>query len=426
MSFRRGSAALFCAFALILAGAQKICAQALTLPRCREAARELNATDSLKTLLENDLRENLHLIRTNYIPVARGYGHAMYQSDSPDPASLSDLPFEFYSPPKFQFHVGVMITQTIYAGGSRKVRYDISRVDSQLEQLSLDRAALESDGAVDEVYLGALLAREKSEILQVQKDALETKLRSVTEAWEAGAAYRTDVLRAEAALSEVNAQIAGNDAELDALMNVLGLLTGLKTGPETELAFPSPDEIPAVEEDFSLQECDLQQQKVELNLKLSRAQALPRISAFGTMGFGQWPLDFFRREPDVYGLVGINLSIPLTGWQDVVYRKRLLSNASDKIEIQRSALELQKYSALKRYDAGIEKFSAMEASAAETVEKYELLLEETEALSERGVVPLNDYITAVQELAAAKIKAREYSILKVREQLFRKQYVTSK
>lgn len=407
---------------LLLCAAGLLQAQgSLTLERCRAAAREVSRAEEAVDLSDSDLAERKKLIRTPYLPQAHGYGSVFYQSDAPDPASFTDLPFTLYPMPKLQFHVGVMVSQTIYAGGSRKVRTDLAEVDSELEKQSIEGSLIEADRAVDELFLGILLMQKQEDILKGQKELLERKLESAREAFEAGKIYRTDVLRLEAGLSSLNSSIDGLVAERASAEGNLAALTGLEIGPETRLELPQPERFSPVD-DPSLKSLELQEQRANLSLRLSLARCLPKLSLWGTMGFGQWSLDFFRHDPDVFGVVGLGLSIPLTSWQDYFYSRNLRNNALARIDIQRENLERRRSAELSRYDGAIARYDAMLDGAREAVAKYEELASEMDRLSSGGEAPVSEYIDALSELSSARLEQQRLIILRIKEQLKKGQY----
>lgn len=406
---------LFCAAGLLQAQGS------LTLERCRSAAREVSRSEEAADLADSDLAERKKLIRTPYLPQAHGYGSVFYQSDAPDPASFTDLPFTLYPMPKLQFHVGVFASQIIYAGGSRKVRMDLAEVDSELEKQSLDGTLIQADRAVDDLFLGILLMQKQEEILSAQKELLERKLESARDAFEAGRIYRTDVLRLEAGLSSLGSSIDGLVAERVSAEGNLAALTGLEIGPETKLELPRPESFSPVD-DPSLRSLDLQEQRANLSLRLALAKCLPKLSLWGTMGFGQWSLDFFRHDPDVYGIVGLGISVPLTSWQDYFYSRNLRDNALARIDIQRGNLERRRSAELSRYDGSIARYDAMLDGAREAVAKYEELAAEMDRLSSGGEAPVSEYIDALSELSSAKLEEQRLIILRIKELLKKGQF----
>ena len=410
-------------FALV-AGTNVYACGPLTLKSCREAARELSSSEELYELSDEDLVERKNIVRESYLPVAAGYGTVFYQSDAPDPASFTDLPFTMYPMPKLQFHIGVVASQTIYAGGSKKIRMRSAEVDTELEKQKISTELTHGDSYVDDVFLSILLLRKQKEVLSSQLELLQVKLDGAKEAYESGKAYRSDVLRLEAGVASLKASIDGNAAEMSSALSMLGTITGLQIDEGTELELPDEGTInPA--EDPALAILDLQEQKANLDYKLVVAKCLPKFGAFGVIGFGQWSLDFFSHDPNVYGIVGLNLSIPLTSWQNVFYARNLRDNALRRIDLRREEVNRSRGARLGKFDGTIAKYDALLDGASEAVEKYTLLADEMDRLSSGGEASVSEYMDALSELTSARLEVEKLTILRLREVLQRGQYITN-
>ncbi|MBP5211015.1 MAG: TolC family protein, partial [Bacteroidales bacterium] len=167
----------------------------------------------------------------------------------------------------------------------------------------------------------------------------------------------------------------------------------------------------------------LESSRISLNKKIARADVLPNVSAFGTVGYGQWPLNMFRRSADVYGIVGLSVTIPISGWQDYKYQSALLDNADEKLRYRREALEKQQTADLLRYDGEIAKYSELATSCDRIIDKYTELCDELQTLSEQGMASMSDYMTALETLSSAKLDKELYSLLKLQSQLQRSNHI---
>lgn len=396
----------------------------ISLEECREAARREGKLDELFQLNELDRQANERLEKHPFQTFISGYGVASYQTDSPNPSGMTDFPFELYAVPKFQYHVGLLLAQPIYSGGQKKLLGEINNLDHEIDRTGLDSRGVELDRTVDDLFLGILLARKRDEILSRQLNAVQIKLRDAQRAFEAGIGYRDVVLALEAQLSKLEAEQAGNAAQTAAAQTMLAELTGLPIGPDTELEMPSGEDADAFVPDAGLARLDLEARRIELNKQLARARALPSLQAFGTVGYGRWPLNFFDRRPDIYGVVGISLTIPITEWRAVNAGTARLDAAARQLELQRENAERKKRVELLKYDGEIARYGTLLAASESTVAKYEELCEELDRQADQGVTPLSNYLTALEQLSAARLDCELYSILKLQQQLLRKRYIS--
>lgn len=396
----------------------------LSLGECREAARREGKLETLYQLNELDRQANERLEKHPFQTSINGYGIASYQSDSPNPASLTDFPFELYATPKFQYHVGLLLAQPIYSGGQRKLKTDLNDLDHELERTGLDSRGVELDRAVDELFLGILLTRKRDEILSRQLNAVKIKLLDAQRAFEAGIGFRDMVLTLEAQLSKLEADMAGSAAQTAAAQAMLAELTGLPIDADTEFEMPADEDKEVFVPDAGLARLDLEARRIELNKQLARAQALPSLQAFGTAGYGRWPLNFFERRPDLYAVVGLSLVIPLTEWRAANAGTARLDAAARQIELQRENAERRKRVELLKYDGEIARYGTLLAASEGIVAKYEELCEELDRQSDQGVTPMSNYLTALEQLSAARLDCELYNILKLQQQLLRKRYIS--
>lgn len=396
----------------------------LSLETCREAARSEGKLEELYALIALDQEANARLEQHPFQFSISGYGTASYQTDAPNPASVTDFPFVLHASPKFQYHVGFLVAQPIYSGGQRRVRSELNDIEHEIQRTDLDSRGIELDSAVDELFLGILLARKRDEILSRQLNAVRIKQEDARRAHEAGTVYRDAVLSLEAQLSKLEAELAGNEAQTAGAIAMLAELTGLPIDADTELELPAGEDMGAFVPDPGLARLDLRARQIELNKRLLKAQARPSLQAVGTIGYGRWPLNFFERRPDVYGIVGLTLHVPITDWRAVNQGTARLDAAARQLDLERETVERQKRLALLQFDGEIARYETLLAANERTVARYEELCNELDALSTQGASSLSDYLTALEQLSAARLDGELYAILKLQQQLLRKRYIS--
>lgn len=396
----------------------------LSLEACREAARQTGRLDELYALSELDQEAAKTMEDSPYRYSLRAYGMVDYLSQSPNPASMTDFPFEMYAIPRFQFNSGFLLSQPIYSGGQRKLKAERSDVYAALDRLEIDRQGIELDSAVDELYLGILLARKRDEILSRQLNAVRIKLSDAREAYEAGVSYKDVLLTLEAQTASLEAELAGAGAQTEAALAMLSALTGLPVDASTELEMPLGEDISSSVSDPAFARLDLEAKRIDLEKQIARAAAQPSVKALGVIGYGRPSMDFFSRRPDVYWAVGLSLIIPISDWRDVQLGSKRLDAAARRVELQRDNLDRQKQVSLLKYDGEIARYARLLDANAQTVAKYEELCDELDKLSAQGAVPVSDYLTALEQLSAARLESEINSILKLQQQLLRKRYIS--
>lgn len=396
----------------------------LSLEACREAARQTGRLEELYALDEVDREAGAAMEDSPFRYSLRAFGAVGYLSDTPDPASMTDFPFELHAIPRFQYNTGFLLSQPIYNGGQRKLKAERSDVEHAMDRLEIDRQGIELDSAVDELFLGILLSRKREEILSRQLGAVRIKLSDARKAYEAGVSYKDVLLSLEAQTTSIEAEIAAGAAQTDAAMAMLSTLTGLPVDASTELEMPFGEDLGTGVADPAFARLDLEARRIDLEMQIARASALPSLKAVGLVGYGRPSLNAFDRRPDVYWAVGLTLMVPISDWRDVVQGNKRLNAAARRVELQRDNLDRRKQVALLKYDGEIARYERLLDANAQTVAKYEELCDELDALSDQGAAPVSDYLTALEQLAAARLDGEIYSILKLQQQLLRKRYIS--
>ncbi|MBQ7222448.1 MAG: TolC family protein [Bacteroidales bacterium] len=394
-----------------------------TLQACRDSANSNAGEGRLYEILSDDLSENNLLTNRPFLPTLSGYASASYQSDTPNLANMTDFPFDLYSPSKLQYHSGLMLSQIIYSGGKKKLLSELNGVENEIEKLDLESYFIELDNKVDEVYLGIILNQKQSDIVQKQLETLQIKLKDAKNAFEEGHVYKNDILSAEAGILTVESKLAAYASERESLLKALSELTGMEIDDNATLLIPTEAYAEGEVNDPALKLIDLESSRLSLNKRIARSDALPNVSAFGTFGYGQWPLNMFRRTPDAYGIVGVSVVIPISGWQDYKYQSALLDNADEKLRFRREALEKQQAAERLRLEGEIAKYDDLVSSCDRIIDKYTELCDELQSLSDQGMVSMSDYFTALETLSSAKIDKELYTLLKLQKQLQRSNHI---
>ena len=407
--------------ALLPARAQKT----LTLSSCRASALEKVGIDQLRDINQKDLEQNKKLIIRPFLPDVNAYAHGSYQSDVPNVQDLFDINLDIVPPSKWQYHAGVGVTQVLYQGGRLGLKKSLNEVEHALEANELDRQEIILESKVDEIYLSLLLAVKQEEILSTQAEALQRKLDEATEAYESGYLLKKDILSLQTKAVELESGTNAAKARELSLRKALAALTGMDIKEDDILEPPSEELLSEAVDDPAFGRLSLEEKKIELGRKMAVSAALPKLEAFGTFGYGQWPLNMLKHDPDMYGIVGVSLLVPISGWLDVGRNKRILDGKQQAIDIRRNNLLREQETALSNLDGEILRYTSLAEGSRRSVEKYEGLAEEMKALSEKGEVPLTDYTDALDRLSAAALEAEAYEIMKMKLQLQRKHYLST-
>lgn len=389
----------------------------VTLEQCRQAARRQGNFEALADFNQIKSEEMEKLIRRQNMPDLSFGGELHYQSDAPDPGGLTDFPFEIHKLNRFQYHAGVLLTQSIYNGGSTAVRKRLNGLNAEMDELELQELYLELDNSVDEIYLGIVLAQKEEMIAQSHLAALEISYNNAQNAFSEGAGYKKDVINLEAKIYSLEAKIAACRVNQETGAGMLSVLTGLNLKGDSAYVLP---DVPDVQKpNITLQKLDLESDRLDLQQQLVRSAAMPHIKAFASAGYGCWPLNFFDKGPDFYALAGISFVVPITSWQDVSHKKKIVQAQQQNLQIRRDARQRSIDIEDLRYEGEISRVDALLEANSKTVEKYQELCCEMELLSASGECPTSEYLQMLEQLNEARVNQEVYGILRLQLQLQR-------
>lgn len=256
------------------------------------------------------------------------------------------------SPPRFdetlvQGRLG--LGYTLFDGGARGARIDgaeASVLAARHGREAIEAALLEQ---VAMAYVNLLSARAIREAATAQTEAVQEELDRARRQVEAGAAPRVEALRADAALQDARAQLAGAEAGVGLATRNLARLMGHDPSAlmERELAQPSPPDVPAPPDaaaNPAVERARRAVQAAEAMVAVERGDRWPRLDArAGVLDFGTLTGDHVFEWQ-----AGVQLSWPLfTGGA----RGASVRRAEARLRASRAALDEAELDAARGVDA---------------------------------------------------------------------------
>lgn len=315
--------------------------------------------------------------------------------------------------PEFDETLGqatLTVSYTLFDGGA-----DAARIRSATSQSEAAGAAL---GAAEQVlarrvaaaYLTALGQRQVLEAHDLRLQALKAELLRVEQRFEAGRAARVEILRAEAALANAEAErvrlaasVDNSERELARLLDmpveetrsdrlVAVELSDPQTPPREALAIEGIAASPAVAR------ARAQVAAAEAQVALARAVARPELRAVGN--YNEWT----SSQGDFTGEwnAGLQLTVPL--FDLGVTRSRIARAEASRraAEEQVRLAEVQVREEVDRAAAAAEEARARTASLAKAVERFAEVVRVQKLLLDEGAGTQTDYLNAEADLLAAR------------------------
>lgn len=283
-------------------------------------------------------------INKGWLPRIGVYGQATVQNVVPAfPESLSGvlktLGQDMKGLGKFQYKVGIDVSQTIWDGGVSKRRREMSRKQEAVQQATLDVELYKVRERVENLYFAILLTEQQIAQAQVNHQLLCDNLKTLRSMLANGVAMQSDVDMVEAQALAVNQTIIQAQTASDSYRRVLEIFIGEPLGKQS-LEMPEV-EIPDSQVS-NRPELRLFERRLEYNRaagRLADTSLMPRVGLFAQTYYGYPGINYFQnminRDLSFNIVAGVKVS-----WNiDSFYtknnsRRRTAINASD-IEVER-------------------------------------------------------------------------------------------
>ena len=368
-------------------------ARTLTLEQCYDLLAKTSplAQQKALTITAGNLAEkNLNL---KWLPQADLNAQATYQSDVTSvPIKLPNLAID--EPSKDQYKGTLDLVQPVFDGGVTGTQKKIQRATTNIESQKVEVDLYQLRSRVNTYFFTALLMDENIRIMELTKADLENNIRKVSAQATNGIATNSnvDVLKAE--LLKVSQRIIEYQANRKSAIEMLEVLTGSPI--DAHASFVKPAMLSDKDETISRPELklfDYQKQQFRLQSRLIQAKANPKVSLFGTGGYGRPALNMLKNEFQWYYLGGVKLSIPITGQFTRQREMKVMRMQEQIVEKQREAFLSNNRQLQVQQKNELEKYGQLIGSDAEIVGLRTKIKENASVRLANGIITSSDYIT---------------------------------
>ena len=368
-------------------------ARTLTLEQCYDLLAKTSplAQQKALTITAGNLAEkNLNL---KWLPQADLNAQATYQSEVTSvPIKLPNLAID--EPSKDQYKGTLDLVQPVFDGGVTGTQKKIQRATTNIESQKVEVDLYQLRSRVNTYFFTALLMDENIRIMELTKADLENNIRKVSAQATNGIATNSnvDVLKAE--LLKVSQRIIEYQANRKSAIEMLEVLTGSPI--DAHASFVKPAMLSDKDETISRPELklfDYQKQQFRLQSRLIQAKANPKVSLFGTGGYGRPALNMLKNEFQWYYLGGVKLSIPITGQFTRQREMKVMRMQEQIVEKQREAFLSNNRQLQVQQKNELEKYGQLIGSDAEIVGLRTKIKENASVRLANGIITSSDYIT---------------------------------
>lgn len=368
---------------------------------CLKAARD-NATQKsqLTTTTEiNDL--DVENLKSTNLPTVSAYGKATYQSE----AISVDLPIPGVSGidvNKFQYNGGVEVDQKIYDGGVAHRSQQLQTASEYADSSRIETEIYQINDKITRSFFAWLTVNKSLDIFKLKEDLLAKREKELKSGVENGVIRKSELDKLEAEILLTHQQVIDIESQGQQALNLIVRYTGLDIGEKTKLYIP--DSIKALP---SLQRPEYtyfnaEQQKLNKAIALKSTQRLPKLYAFGQLGYSYPSLNFFANEANYYYIVGAKISWNIFDWNRTKRDKQILAKQQDIIDSKKSEFERNMSVLIENEAIQQEKLISLISMDKRIIRKRAAISAASASALSNGVITTADYLEDLN----AEIKAR--------------------
>lgn len=383
----------------------------LTLEYCHERVMEVYPLIRQKRLNVESSGLRTENLDKKYLPQFEANARASYQSDvTKVPINMPGIEIPAPDKDMYDFYLG--LNQLIWDGGVTRDQKLLETTELEIVQQNVEVEMYRIKERVNAIYFKILLLEQNKNLLLTNRKSVNDKLQEMESGIRHGMVLSStaDVLRAQ--ILQIDQNMAGIDADLEAHFDMLGELLEQEIPPDTEIELPNPDIITEtwINQRPEYQLLEMQQNKLELSKNLVSSAYLPKVSGFGKLGYGKPGLNMLSNEFDTYYHVGVGLNWDIINWNKQKNETRLLGLKQDIIETQREAFDKNTTIQVKDDLAQIEKFRVLITKDMEIITLRERITETASSQLDNGTITSSQYLDELNRQTEAQMNLEMHRI----------------
>lgn len=383
----------------------------LTLDTCYNMAIVNNPLARQANLYSEAFELQESVIKTNYLPQVSVGAQAGLQTDVTSlPISIPNV--NIPSLDKDSYKINLDINQLLWDGGLTKKQKELEKAGLLSNLQSVEAEIYRLKERVNQAFFNILLIRENEKLLKLSMSEIQSRLTRVRAGVTNGTVLQSnaDVLDAEIIRIEQSlTELAHSRA---AAIFRLSELTGQSLNPDIELLQPVYDSMPVpntrLRPEFKFLE--LQQDKLSAQQAITGIKVIPRISAFGTLGYGKPGLNMLSNQFDSYAMAGVRFSWTFWDWNLHKKESKIIGIQKEVVETQKENFERNQRILLNNLKEEILKNENLIAADHRIVKLRESVAKSAGAQLDQGIITSSEFLTEQNAHTQSRINMSLHSI----------------
>ncbi|MCX6256468.1 MAG: TolC family protein [Bacteroidia bacterium] len=353
-------------------------------------------------------------ILKNYYPQMTLNAQASYQSDvTKVPLSIPGISIP--TPDKDSYKLTADINQLIYGGGYYESQQKAEKISTGLDLQNLEVEMYKLKDWINQLYFSILILQENERQLLSIQDDIKSRLAQVKSAVSNGimAESNEDVLEAE--LLQTAEQLTEILFNKKSTADMMASLMGESLPGNVKFIMPaikSENINGNLRPEFK--QFELQEQKSQVMKSVIQSGNMPKVAAFGQLGYGRPGLNMLSDKFGSYYLVGAKVTWSPWDW-------KLSKNECSVLDLQKEIIGTQKETFEKNLDIStikekndIDRLEDQQKSDIEIIGLRKSVVASYASRLENGIITSSEYLTELNNLKLAELNYSIHRIMKIK------------
>jgi outer membrane protein TolC len=381
----------------------------ISLIKCLVAAREHAAIKPQMDILSDISGLKVENAGYSNLPTLSAYGKAWYQSDA------MAIPSQNPNAPgleveKFQYNFGLEANQKIFDGGLAKKSKELEIASGAADKGKVETDIYQLNNEVVRYFFSYILFKENIKVFELKSETLKKRIGELESGVKNGLVKKNDLDKIQAELLLSQQQILDLESKCSQSLNGLGMLTGFEMTENPILIVPDSiiNGVSGLRPEIDY--FDAEKQRLDKAIGLKSRQNLPKLFAYGQLGYSYPGLNFYENKDDYYYIIGAKLSWTLYDWKQVKRDKMVLMKQEEIIDTRKNDFERNIGIQIENEQLEQEKLLSVIEMDDEIIKQRESISRGSTVSLENGVITTSTYIDDLNAEMKARIDLETHKI----------------
>ena len=368
-------------------------------------------------LLEQQWELRDRNIAVQRLPAVGIESQAQYQTDAPSSPVTNASGSPLFQAPKKTYDTLLRVEQRLFDPTvSRQAA--VQRAQLAEDQARVRTALYALRQQVSDAFFAVALLDQRAGVLAAAIADLSARASEMDARVREGTAVRADFAAIEA--SRIQRQQEEDELRTNrrAALERLATIVGRRIAPGATPVLPdlapevlrarSAGQLPKERPEFA--QFTRARERLERQREAAVVQSLPKLSAFGRVGYGRPGLNFIRDEFDTYGVGGIRLQWNAWSWGTPTRESEIARLQTDIVTAEEEAFTRTLAQSTGTDEATIERLERTLASDTQIIALREEVERAARARMQEGVLTAADYVARQSELLQSRYARASHEV----------------